>query len=48
MRTMTDDPEAAGRIAEALSFVHEAYKAVSAARTTVESLKNAPIMTTEL
>jgi hypothetical protein len=46
--TMTDDPEANARVTEALSFVHDAYKAVSAARTTVESLKNAPVITPKL
>ena len=34
-----DDPEESARVSEALTFVHEAQKAISAARTTVESFQ---------
>jgi hypothetical protein len=38
LQSSTDNAEETARISEALSFVHEARKAISAARTTVESL----------
>jgi hypothetical protein len=38
LQSSIDDAQETAKISKALSFVHEARKAISAARTTVESL----------